>query len=62
MNGGKVTTSKQSCVVNNVNQPVWFYDSFITNVLSLALLSKKYRITYDSGVDGAFIVHRENKP
>ena len=60
-NGGSLTTNKQ-CVVKNLNQPVWFHKDYITNFLSLGILKKLYRITYDSQKsDGSFIVNRNNK-
>ena len=59
-NGGTITTNKQ-CKLDNLDQEVWFNKKFITNVLSLAMLKNKYRITYDSNKDGAFVVHRPNK-
>ena len=49
------------CNVSNLGQPVWFHPGYITNVLSLTLLKRKYRITYDSELDGAFIVHRPGR-
>ena len=59
-NGGTITTNRQ-CHLDNFDQEVWFDKRFITNVLSLAMLKKKYRITYDSDKDGAFVVHRPNR-
>ena len=48
-NGGQITTNMR-CHINNLSmdQPVWFHPKYITNVLSLALLKKQFRITYDS--------------
>jgi hypothetical protein len=38
---------------------VWFLEDGIANILSLARVSKKFRVTYDSsGTDNAFIVHK----
>ena len=59
-NGGVIVTN-QMCEVQGIPQPVWFHPKYITNVLSLCLLTQIYRITYDSDKDGAFIVHRPNK-
>ena len=36
---------------------VWFDESAIANIFSFASLTKKYRVTYDSAVEDAFIVH-----
>ena len=37
---------------------VWFHKDAISNILSLANVSKKYRITYDSNTDNIFKVHK----
>ncbi|KAI2506113.1 Reverse transcriptase (RNA-dependent DNA polymerase) [Fragilaria crotonensis] len=36
---------------------VWFNESAITNIISYAEMADRYRITYDSGKEDAFIVH-----
>ena len=36
---------------------VWFDEQAITNVFSLADITKRYKVTYDSSKDDAFIVH-----
>jgi hypothetical protein len=36
---------------------VWFYPDGIANILSLALVQKKFRVTYDSGNGNKFVVH-----
>ena len=59
-NGGTITTNRQ-CLLENFDQEFWFDERFITNVLSLAMLNEKYRITYDSGKDASFVVHRPNR-
>ncbi len=41
---------------------VWFDPKAITNIYSLACMADKYRITYDSSVERAFIVHTEYGP
>ena len=58
-NGGEITTSMM-CQIKNLapQQPVWFHPEYITNVLSLALLKKQFKITYDSTKGGSFEVHR----
>ena len=58
-NGGEITTTMMCQVKNpDPNQPVWFHPKYITNALSLALLKKQFKITYDSTKGGSFIVHR----
>jgi hypothetical protein len=37
---------------------VWFDRRAITNILSLANVSKQYGVTYDSGDSKGFVVHR----
>ena len=39
------------------DEPTWFDPTSIANVLSLAKLAKKHRITFDSAIDTAFNVH-----
>ncbi|VEU41596.1 unnamed protein product [Pseudo-nitzschia multistriata] len=39
---------------------VWFYEKGIANVLSLALVTDRYRVTMDSAVDNALHVHRRS--
>ena len=41
---------------------VWYKEEAMTNVFSLANMEKRYRITYDSKKESAFIVHTENGP
>ena len=60
-NGGMVSTRMQ-CSVENLNQPVWYSPDYITNILSLSLIEKLYRVTYDSADEPAFIVHHDEKP
>ena len=61
-NGGEIDT-QMKCAIKRLdpNQTVWFHPEYITNVLSLALLKKQFRITYDSTKGGAFVVHRPGK-
>ena len=58
-NGGQITTNMR-CHINNLSmdQPVWFHPKYITNVLSLALLRRQFRITYNSSKGGALVVHK----
>jgi len=38
---------------------VWYYPKGIANILSLAKVAERYRVTYDS-LDGYFVVHKPN--
>jgi len=58
-NGGKVTTNKQGKLGGHGY--VWYSDKYITNVLALKDVTKRYRVTYDSAEGGGFIVHRPGK-
>ena len=40
---------------------VWFDDRAIANIFGLCDLKKKYRVTYDSEIEDAFIVHDKEK-
>lgn len=60
MNGGIITTNMM-CDIPGLEQPVWFHTEYITNVFSLSILKSKYRITYHSHKDGAFIIHLPTK-
>ena len=40
---------------------VWFNENAITNIFSYAEMADRYRITYDSKKDDAFVVHLPNK-
>ena len=40
---------------------VWFNENAITNIFSYAEMADRYRITYDSTKDDAFVVHLPNK-
>lgn len=60
-NAGTTSTS-QVCQIRGLHQKVWFSEEFLTNIFSLALIAKKYRITYDSiKKNGCFVVHIPNK-
>ena len=61
--GGSITTYQQGTIKNlNTNDPVWYHPHFMANILSLALLKKQFRITYDSEDGGMFEVHIPEKP
>ena len=55
-NGGSIT-KKQKAHVRNYGA-VWFDKRSITNILSLKNVQKRYRVTYDSTSNSAFIVHK----
>ena len=38
--------------------PVWYNPDGIANILSLSRVGEKYRITYDSGADAGFKIHK----
>jgi hypothetical protein len=41
---------------------VWFDQNAMTNVFSLASMEDKFRVTYDSSTESAFIVHTPRGP
>ena len=55
-NGSMLTTNKKAHLKNYGD--VWFDERAIMNILSLKNVKKKYRITYDSEGEGAFLVHK----
>ena len=59
-NGGTITTNTKARVKGYGN--VWFNPKYITNVMALKNIKKKYRVTYDSQHGDAFIVHHPDKP
>ena len=59
-NGGTLITTKEADLPHWGK--VWFKDQAITNIFSYAEMSDKYRITYDSKDDDAFIVHLPEQP
>jgi hypothetical protein len=56
------TVVQHEAEVPNYQGKVWFDEKAMTNVFSMALMEEKYRITYDSGVESAIIVHTERGP
>ena len=54
-NGGVLVTSKKADLPQWGE--LWFNESAITNIISYAEMADRYRITYDSGKEDAFIVH-----
>jgi hypothetical protein len=58
-NGGTLVTTKKADLPQWGE--VWYNDRAITNIFSYAEMSDKYRITYDSGKEDAFVVHLPTK-
>ena len=58
-NGGQVQVVQQGVLPNY--GPVPFHEDAVTNLMSLAKLTDKHRVTFDSAVDNAFYVHAPNK-
>ena len=54
-NGGPFQTSTKGHVP--MCDDVWMSKDSMTNIFSLALLAEKFRITFDSAVENAFLVH-----
>ena len=57
-NGGNLKTNNKAYVKNYGE--VWFDERAITNIMSLKNVKEKSRVTYDSGRDGTFTVHKPN--
>ena len=58
-NGG-TTMSNKVAQVPGFGQ-VWFNENAIANIFGLSDLKKKYRVTYDSSKEDAFLVHENGK-
>ena len=58
--GGSITRNQKSSVCNYGD--VWFDKWAITNISSLKSVQKRYRVTYDSTFNCAFIVHKLEGP
>lgn len=56
-NGGTLMV-KQKATLDGYHSKVWFKKRAVTNILALANVTKQYRVTYDSGNDKGFVVHR----
>jgi hypothetical protein len=56
---GELTSNQQGRVLN---EKVWFNEEAFTNIFSMALLSDKFRITFDSEIEDAMIVHMPHGP
>ena len=59
-NGGELITYQQATVPGFGR--VWYDDRSIANIFGFAELKDKYRITYDSEIEDAFIVHLSTQP
>ncbi|CAJ1936101.1 unnamed protein product [Cylindrotheca closterium] len=53
-NGGSLDTTQKGLLGN---LPVWFNPNCLANILSLALVTEHYRVTMDSDIDNALLVH-----
>ena len=56
VNDGSITTNQKAHVRNY--GALWFDKRSTTNILSLKNVQKRYRVTYDSTSNSAFIVHK----
>ena len=58
-NGGSIKSTK----IGNVDKfgKVWYNPNSVANIFSFADMKKIYRITYDSEVENAFVVHTPSK-
>jgi hypothetical protein len=59
-NGGSMVTNMKADLPQWGE--VWFNEKAITNIFSYAEMADRYRITYDSEKEDAFIVHLPDKP
>ena len=55
-NGGILSTNLKGYLKNY--SEVWYHPYALTNILSLFNVKNKYRVTFDSGKDNKFIVHK----
>ena len=58
-NAGSKESSQQVTMPGFGN--VWFHEDSIANIFRFGDLASKYRITYDSEKENAFLVHMEHK-
>jgi len=56
---GKARSNQRAFVLESGE--VWFDQNAIANIFGFADLVKKHRITYDSAIEDAFLIHLENK-
>ena len=58
-NGGVLRTNLMAYVKGFKEAgKVWYSEKAITNILSLSMITKKFRVTFDSQEGGTFILHR----
>jgi hypothetical protein len=57
INAGNLTTNKKAILPGY--RKVWYADSAMTNLISLANMESQYCVTYDSMKASAFIVHTD---
>ena len=55
-NYGASKTNKMGTLQNYGD--MWFSENFITNIISLSNAKDTYPVTYNSGVDNMFVVHK----
>ena len=55
-NGGVLQTRMMGFLRNYGN--VWYHEDAITNILSLSKVKQQYRVSFDSGTDDIFYVHK----
>lgn len=59
-NGGVATTNLMADVPGHGT--MWYNPAAMTNVFSLAIMESKHRVTYNSSVESAMIVHAPSRP
>jgi hypothetical protein len=57
---GVLTTNKKATVPDYGQ--VWYHEDAMTNIFSLASMTQKYRVTFDSSQDNEMVVHTDKKP
>lgn len=58
-NGGTLVTNKKGYLRGYGD--VWYHENAIANILCLRNVKQKYRVTYDSGTENVFKVHKPNE-
>ena len=59
-NGGGAMMSTQKCFVPNLGEH-WFNEESMTNIIALADMADKYKVTMDTSNERAMLVHMDNK-
>ena len=52
--------TEQECEVDKFGK-VWYNKNSLTNIFSLAEMASKYKVTFDSEKENAFVIHMQNK-